>query len=276
MHTLYPVNHLIKTTLESTLRLHFDSFKSQHQLLRNLKFYQLHFIWVLLYVPSKYSQNIFTSVSWDVCSVWASPPRILCTELQPTPLRASASPCMAMHTGSSVNIAEAQWPKANTLSVVPLLEAVKSFLPLIRLGAQTLESLWACCLALHHVTHMADSTGMVKMKKWKGLDWSKRESKCNVMWVSLKASHCLVELLSPLVGPSNDLAHMDEPLPPPTQGCHIWVWGHPAENTMLCPSNNITSSASTFLIKNIFLTFPQTFQAGFTHKRHYLFMIQWF
>ena len=42
MHTLYPVNHLIKTTPESTLGLHFDSFKLQHQLLRNLKYYQLH------------------------------------------------------------------------------------------------------------------------------------------------------------------------------------------------------------------------------------------
>ena len=41
MHTLYPVNHLIEPTPESTLRLHFDSFKSQHQLLRNLKIYQL-------------------------------------------------------------------------------------------------------------------------------------------------------------------------------------------------------------------------------------------
>ena len=48
MHTLYPVNHLIKTTPESTLGLHFDSFKLQHQLLRNLKFYQLHFIWAPL------------------------------------------------------------------------------------------------------------------------------------------------------------------------------------------------------------------------------------
>ena len=34
-----------KTTPESTLGLHFVSFKLQHQLLRNLKFYQLHFIW---------------------------------------------------------------------------------------------------------------------------------------------------------------------------------------------------------------------------------------
>ena len=42
MHTLYPVNHLIKTTPESTLGLHFVSFKLQHQLLRNLKFYQLY------------------------------------------------------------------------------------------------------------------------------------------------------------------------------------------------------------------------------------------
>ena len=32
-----------------TLGLHFDSFKLQHQLLRNLKFYQLHFIWAPLY-----------------------------------------------------------------------------------------------------------------------------------------------------------------------------------------------------------------------------------
>ena len=50
MHTLYPVNHLIKTTPESTLGLHFISFKSQHQLLRNLKFCQLHFIWAPLYM----------------------------------------------------------------------------------------------------------------------------------------------------------------------------------------------------------------------------------
>ena len=49
MHTLYPVNHLIKTTPESTLWLHFVSFKLQHQLLRNLKCYQLHFIWPPLY-----------------------------------------------------------------------------------------------------------------------------------------------------------------------------------------------------------------------------------
>ena len=50
MHTLYPVNNLIKTTQESTLGLHFDSFKSQHQLLRNLTFYQLHYIWAPLYI----------------------------------------------------------------------------------------------------------------------------------------------------------------------------------------------------------------------------------
>ena len=50
MHTLYPVNHLMKTTQESTLGLHFNSFKSQHQFLRNLKFYQLRFIWAPLYV----------------------------------------------------------------------------------------------------------------------------------------------------------------------------------------------------------------------------------
>ena len=50
MHTLCPVNHLIKTTPKSTLGLHFVSFKLQHQLLRNLKFYQLHFIWPPLYV----------------------------------------------------------------------------------------------------------------------------------------------------------------------------------------------------------------------------------
>ena len=29
MHTLHPVNYLIKTTPEITLGLHFDSFKSQ-------------------------------------------------------------------------------------------------------------------------------------------------------------------------------------------------------------------------------------------------------
>ena len=50
MHTLYPVNHLMKATQESTLGPHFDSFKSQHQLLRNLNFYQLHFIWAPLYL----------------------------------------------------------------------------------------------------------------------------------------------------------------------------------------------------------------------------------
>ena len=44
MHTLYPVNHLIKTTPESTLGIHFGLFKLQHHVLRNLKFYQLHFI----------------------------------------------------------------------------------------------------------------------------------------------------------------------------------------------------------------------------------------
>ena len=38
-----------KTTPESTLGLNFDSFKLQHQLSRNLKFYQLHFIWMPLY-----------------------------------------------------------------------------------------------------------------------------------------------------------------------------------------------------------------------------------
>ena len=38
MHTLYPVNHLRKPTPESTLGLHFVSFKLQHQLLRKLKF----------------------------------------------------------------------------------------------------------------------------------------------------------------------------------------------------------------------------------------------
>ena len=45
---LYHGNHLIKTTPESTFGLHFDSFKLQHHLLRNLKFYQLHFVWAPL------------------------------------------------------------------------------------------------------------------------------------------------------------------------------------------------------------------------------------
>ena len=44
----YLVNHLIKSTPENTLGLHFDWFNLQHQLLRNLKFYQLHFIWAPL------------------------------------------------------------------------------------------------------------------------------------------------------------------------------------------------------------------------------------
>ena len=56
MHTLYPVNYLIKTTPESTFGLHLDSFKSQHQLLRNLKFYQLYFIWAPLYISF---ENLF-------------------------------------------------------------------------------------------------------------------------------------------------------------------------------------------------------------------------
>ena len=39
-----------KTHPREYLVLHFLSFKLQHQLLRNLKFYQLHFIWVPLYL----------------------------------------------------------------------------------------------------------------------------------------------------------------------------------------------------------------------------------
>ena len=66
MHTLYPVNHLITTTPERTLGLYFDSFRLQHQLLRNLKFYQLHFIWVLLhekrYIVAKVSDYYFDDI----------------------------------------------------------------------------------------------------------------------------------------------------------------------------------------------------------------------
>ena len=67
MHTLYPVNHLIKTTPQSTLGLHFVSFKLQHQLLRNLKFDQLHFIWPPLYCHLHNSVN--TEIFFFGCDV---------------------------------------------------------------------------------------------------------------------------------------------------------------------------------------------------------------
>ena len=59
-------------TPKSTLGLHFDSFKSQHQLLRNLKFYLLHFIWVPLYHPPlndtvKLLNSIFNSKQHVFC-----------------------------------------------------------------------------------------------------------------------------------------------------------------------------------------------------------------
>ena len=60
-----------KTTLESTLGLHFDSFKSQHQLVRNLKFYQLHFIWVPLYIDiTKQPSTFLTDIEYASQLCW--------------------------------------------------------------------------------------------------------------------------------------------------------------------------------------------------------------